>query len=269
MKKNNGDPINLYKEKILLEDKQKYNMEFNNCYNQTFNKRYNTTNDKYIKNGKYSWDNTFKYRDFTNWKNKQINSKSSNFLNRTYLKSTKYSSKKKKFRWHDGYGRELTAGGLLPYDENGIWVIGEKNKNGKVEWTDPGGKYKYEDCDIYTTISREFSEELYYSTVLSRFAILNIAKTHGPIYVNGHENKPVYICYPVNANILKIYGVNLSPNAFKYHREIAVNGNPNVPESYYNSIVLKHIPYFKLTQPKILYNMSYRLKSILRSAGVI
>ena len=33
--------------------------------------------------------------------------------------SRKHTKKKtpKKFRWHDGTGRELTAGGILPYDE--------------------------------------------------------------------------------------------------------------------------------------------------------
>ena len=55
---------------------------------------------------------------------------------------------KKKYRWFDGKGRQLTAGGILPYDDTGIWVIGEEDKSG-ITYTDAGGKYQFEDGDIY------------------------------------------------------------------------------------------------------------------------
>ena len=178
---------------------------------------------------------------------------------------------KKKFRWHDGQGRQLTAGGLLPYDDEGIWVIGEKKtKGGSLEWTDPGGKYKFEDCDIFTTVIREFSEELYHSTSISREDFLRIKDEHTPTYVNGHQNRPVYICYIVHISKLNECGVSLNPDLFKKNREKVISENPDVPPEYYSSVELKHISYKevegamqKLFQ-KSSITLSYRLKRILR-----
>jgi hypothetical protein len=167
----------------------------------------------------------------------------------------------KKFRWHDEQGRQLTAGGLLPYDDKGIWVIGEKKtKDSELEWTDTGGKYKFEDCDIYTTISREVSEELYYSSILSREAILKIKETHTPVYVNGHQSKPVYICYIVHIDILQKYGLYLDRDLFINYRNKAINSNPDVPPEYYSSIDLKHLTFESLN----FSPLSYRLKRILK-----
>ena len=167
----------------------------------------------------------------------------------------------KKFRWHDGKGRQLTAGGLLPYDDKGIWVIGEKKtKCGEIEWTDPGGKYKFEDCDIYTTISREFSEELYHSSSISRECILNIKNTNTPTYVNGHKGTPVYVCYIVHTNELKKYQVELDAELFLRYREKTLSGNPSVPTEYYSSVELRHILFTEIEN----VNLSYRLKRILK-----
>lgn len=182
---------------------------------------------------------------------------------------------KKRFRWHDGNGRQLTAGGILPYDDSGIWVVGEMKKNGDIEYTDPGGKYKFEDCDIYTTCSREFGEELYQSSTISREAVINIASTHQPVYVNGHRNCPVYICYVVHVDTLKNYGVDLSCSLFDAARQQTIISNPDVPKEYYNSVVLKHIIFSDLVSPMKLSDsrgepqfedvrLSYRLKRILK-----
>lgn len=167
----------------------------------------------------------------------------------------------RKFRWRDGKGRQLTAGGLLPYDDNGIWAIGEKKtKDGIIEWTDPGGKYKFEDCDIYNTIAREFSEELYYSANISRETILQIKDTQVPVYVNGHQSKPVYICYIVHVDKLEEYGIKLDPELFLDYREKALISNPDVPPEYYSSVELKYIPFENIEE----VTLSYRLRRILK-----
>ena len=167
----------------------------------------------------------------------------------------------KKFRWYDGNGRQLTAGGLLPYDDEGIWVIGEKKtKDGDIEWTDPGGKYKFEDCDIYTTITREFSEELYHSSTISRDCIMNIKENNTPTYVNGHQNKPVYVCYIVHTSELKQHGVKLDKDLFLKNRYQTLIGNPDVPPEYYSSVELKHISFSDIKNE----NLSYRLRRILK-----
>lgn len=179
-----------------------------------------------------------------------------------------YISFQKKFRYHDGHGRQLTAGGLLPYDDTGVWIVCEKKKGKDVEWTDPGGKYKFEDCDIHTTISREFCEEMYHSSSLTRSDILKISETHVPTYVNGHRNYPVYICYTVHTDELKNYGVEMNPELFLQYREKALRSNPDVPVEFYSSIELRHVTYqeletcmHKTSGPMVL---GYRLKRILR-----
>nr|QBK86520.1 MAG: hypothetical protein LCMAC102_03150 [Marseillevirus LCMAC102] len=186
--------------------------------------------------------------------------------------SSTTSKYKKKFKWDDSNGRHLTAGGLLPYDENGIWVIGEHQKNGTLEWTDPGGKYKFEDCDIYTTISREFCEELYHSAELTRSQVIKFASHNSPIYVNGSCNRPVYICYVIPLTELQEEGIHMNPVLFAQYRCNALRSNPDVPRDFYSSIELRHINFTELAQE--LYDnhksktssfiLSYRLKRILR-----
>ena len=142
-----------------------------------------------------------------------------------------------------------------------------------MEWTDPGGKYKFEDCDIYNTCAREFGEELYYSSTISRELMMDIVSTHRSVYVNGHNNKPVYICYVVHTDILKSYGVKLDPVKFLECREQAITYNPLVPNDYYNSVCLRHVNFSDITEkiyssshPNIdsVPGLSYRLKKILK-----
>jgi len=56
----------------------------------------------------------------------------------------------------------ISAGGLLFYDDQGIWVIKEQTPFG-VFFNDPGGKYQFEDTNINICIIREFHEETYFS----------------------------------------------------------------------------------------------------------
>lgn len=184
------------------------------------------------------------------------------------LPGPSYTPFQKKFRYHDGHGRQLTAGGLLPYDDTGVWIVCEKKKGKDTEWTDPGGKYKFEDCDIHTTISREFCEEVYHSTSLTRQDVIKISETHTPTYVNGHRNYPVYICYTVHTNELKKYNVEMNPELFLQCREKALQSNPDVPPEFYSSVELRHVTYQELEKcmhktsgPMVL---GYRLKRILR-----
>ena len=164
-----------------------------------------------------------------------------------------------KFRWHDGEGRKLSAGGILPYDKGGVWVIREKNKdNSKItEVTDMGGKYQFEDCDIFGTAAREFCEELYYSTLISRDDVELFS--HTPVYINGHDRRPAYVCYLIGVEELEACGAFLSIDAFDRKRQAALKSNPNVPSSYFSSLSLEYILYEDL----FYHKLSYRLKKIL------
>ena len=183
----------------------------------------------------------------------------------------------KKFRWHDGKGRQLTAGGLLPYDGLGVWLVGEQDRGGPVEWTDMGGRYEYEDGDIFKTIAREVGEELYHSAELLRRDIVYFSGRYPPVYVNGHQKLPVYICYPVPIAELLKKGFVLDPELFEENRRTVLSSNPMVPKNYYPTVVLRFFPYNILNRalegkeecPVLKFRLRRILKQFLPRIGKI
>lgn len=170
-----------------------------------------------------------------------------------------------KYKWSDGEGRLLSAGGLLPYDEHGVWVIEERRNGGPLEWNDIGGKYEPEDGDIYATISREFCEELYNSTdgcltrnILKRWVKSGMCKV---AYVNGYRKQPVYVAYCVNVGVLKTVGIKLDPEKFEKRRNKIILQNPHVPEVYYGAVKLRYILFDNI--PEECGKMSYRLRKVI------
>lgn len=163
-----------------------------------------------------------------------------------------------KYRWcdPDHQGIQLTAAGLLLYDEVGIWVVGEVEK-GSIIYTDPGGKYNFEDGDIYATVAREVGEETYHSLEISRKRLYELAATYPPTYVRGHHNFPVYACYVLPTNLF-----NVTPDIeeFNRRRQIVLQSNPRVPNGCYKAVELRRIPYYEInTTP-----LSFRLSRVLR-----
>src|SRR5271155_5670271 len=82
--------------------------------------------------------------------------------------SRKYQSKKesafqmkKKPCWNDPVtGRHFSAGGILLYDAQGFYLVGETSNSGIV-YSDIGGRYMPEDGNIWAAIRRELYEETY------------------------------------------------------------------------------------------------------------
>lgn len=146
------------------------------------------------------------------------------------------------YRWKDSHGNNLTAGGILPFDNNGVWVIREKRCK-EIVLSDIGGRYRAEDGDIYVTIAREFGEETYYSSFLTRDNIISIAQMYKPRYVTGYRKKPVYICYPVNVEVLSEMNIELSSKKFDEMRCKVISQNPDVPKDIYSSLKLEYIPH--------------------------
>ena len=179
-----------------------------------------------------------------------------------------------KFRWHDPDGRQLSAGGILPYDENGLWLIAEFDSQAEhgVSWKDIGGKYRFEDGDIYQTIAREFCEEVYNSAEITRKQILKIAKHYSPIYIDGHTGKPVYISYPVHISFLASIGIKLNPEEFLKMRKEILRSNPSVPPSYYLSFELKYMTYKEIAnslEGKDKLSLSSRLRSLIEQEPIL
>jgi len=188
---------------------------------------------------------------------------------RTPQQSAKKYSPRKKFRWHDpDSGHTFTAGGILFYDDHGVWVIGEKDKNGIV-YTDIGGRYAYEDGNIWTTIGRELREETYGLCEMFVSEIVTLAKKYPPVYVNGHDNRPVYICLVVPLSALSLYSrdhFSLNPTLFEIKRRKIISENPDVPVEYYSPCILTKLTFDELKDSS--FPLSYRLKRILKFSPV-
>jgi len=174
-----------------------------------------------------------------------------------------------RFRWKPTKDVALTAGGLLPYDKDGIWVIEEhsKRKPDQLEYTDLGGRYHFDDGDIYATIAREFNEEVYYSAEITRKQVLKISEISETIHIDGYQKKPVYACVLAPVFCLESMGIKMNPKQFLIRREIVLRQNPDVPKSYYRPLKLEYISHADIANN--LYTLSNRLKCILKESKVL
>lgn len=176
--------------------------------------------------------------------------------------------KKKKFSWDDGEGRRLNAGGLIFYDDEGVWVIGEDTSKGIV-YTDIGGKYSPDDGDIYQTIIREVMEESYYSIELNRgqlFEMIEKIGSTGKTYMYDNMGKPMYICFAINMDVAKEAGVSLSVPNFEKGRRYVFSHNKDYEEMY-RVLELRYITFEEMNMG--LAPCSYRLKTIVRHNQIL
>lgn len=149
----------------------------------------------------------------------------------------------KRFRYHDENGYQLTAAGITIIEEDGIWLIGEKSKSGKILYTDIGGRYEFADGDIYQTISREFNEELYHSCEITRSKIKELYPSSTKLYLRNNRKQPVYVTLVVN---IKDLGIKLSPQSFIECRKEVIKHNPTVTDSNYESVELRLFKYHEI-----------------------
>ena len=148
-----------------------------------------------------------------------------------------------KHRWHDGRGNEITAGGILAYDEGGFWAVLER-REGRDLLMDIGGKYECTDGDIWFTIARELCEETYHMAELTRGAVMDLALEPGALsYVTDNRGRPVYISLAVHTDALRKRGVVMSPADFRRCRERVVRDNPGAPPAAYPTTDLLYVPW--------------------------
>jgi hypothetical protein len=151
-----------------------------------------------------------------------------------------------KYRWADGCGNKITAGGVLVYDDQGVWVALER-RWGRTELTDIGGKCECTDCDIFFTIAREFCEETYHMAAITRQDVMNFAAVPGALaYVTNNRGRPVYASLSVHVDDLRRCGVEMSPETFNQNRELALQSNPTVPAEVYSTVALRYLPWAAL-----------------------
>lgn len=177
---------------------------------------------------------------------------------------------RKKFRWRDpASGTLFSAGGILFYDHEGFWTIAEATSRHDVEYTDPGGRYTFEDGSIYATIARELREESYGLCEILRSEVEDLASRYPPTLIYGGGSAatkaPAYMCLvvPVDAvrdlpNIQSRF--SLDPERYLTARAKTIAENPDTPASFYSPMMLRKILFTEVAK----YNLSYRLRRVLR-----
>lgn len=134
----------------------------------------------------------------------------------------------KKYFWCNG-DKRIYAGGIIFFDNHGIWVLKEMIRNSEL-YIDPGGKYHYEDCDIFGTIVREFCEETYYSYPLSKQDLEATVLNENIIETKCNTSGSYYLC------VLVFREDQFDTEIFHYNRNRALTENPFVPKSFYSSL---------------------------------
>lgn len=170
-----------------------------------------------------------------------------------------------KFTYQDEQGRKLHAGGILFYDDEGVWVIKEFFKD-SYRLSDPGGKYKFEDCNIFSTICREFCEETYFSCLFTYKDLIHLIDEKKCEFVFVCPDKtrtPTYLCILINLNNLPSFILNEETIVrFIQLRNKTLTENSLVPERYYSSFELKHLKYDEISKYSSFF--SFRLKQVFQ-----
>lgn len=180
----------------------------------------------------------------------------------------------KRYRWKGPEG-ELAAGGILIIDtvegEKGVWVLVEKSRRrgreNDVDYIDFGGKYDYNDCNIYATISREFREEVYNTDEIS-------VKTIKDLYHLSPSNRKAtmrlcrgqYVCLIVDRSLLP--PLTLNSEKVRQARVDAIQTNPNIHDRMYRTEDLMFLPLKDATKEPHLSRIAYRLGYILKKCDL-
>lgn len=172
-----------------------------------------------------------------------------------------------KIKWVDEKGRNLYAGGIIftdrVKDEDGIWTIIESDASGLVH-TDIGGRYDFNDGDIYATIARELREELYNCLEIPYSKIRDLPDS-ARVYTFGHQKQPVYLCMVVSAEEMGVKDILPNIDIQKARSEIVAH-NPDVPEFWYRTIDLVFLPFRAIRERECA--ISRRLGEIISESSL-
>ncbi len=176
------------------------------------------------------------------------------------------------YRGTDDSGYRLYAGGLIPYDDSGIWVITENVKNKSV-YSDAGGKYTPEDIDIFGCIAREWNEELYYTYEITRSMLLELLTFPRTIkkYLcdSNRSIQKRYLCMFVHTEDLeRLTGKMLSDVDIYANRKHAITSNVIAhKKGYYTTNEFLYIELPKNSE-KIQRESRNRLRVIMKDPKI-
>ena len=165
--------------------------------------------------------------------------------------------KKRMSRWKDENGNLIPAAGWIPFNSLGIWVIAEKWGKKKY-YTDIGGRYRFDDGDIWATIAREFSEETYQSTCLTRDDIISLLPFSRRYLLRDSRGKICYLCCMIPTGQLSLRNKKLDWRKFQERRKEVISTNPH---HTFRICELRFLSYEDLLSKR--YCLSIRLKKML------
>jgi len=168
-----------------------------------------------------------------------------------------------KLRWTDDQKRNLYAGGILLTDKidekEGFWIIAEHDLLNRLVYTDIGGRYDYNDGDIFGTITREFREETYNQTQILYKDVIKSDLMR--IYIKGYNKAPVYLCIVAPIEKLGLNREDLQNIDIQQARNKIIKSNQNIPEKWYRTREFKFISLEDIKNDVFL--ISKRLQEIL------
>lgn len=173
--------------------------------------------------------------------------------------------------WLDSNGRKFSAGGILIGDAEGLYLVGEVEK-GVVSYGDIGGRYMFEDCNIWATIRRELYEETYGIVDVLVKDIKGMVgnnlitiDSHGSTLKSFNYTIPPapgcgysYMCMVVHSDRVPAIYEALNEKTFTHNREITISES-SVPEHLYTPIHIRKIRYADLKS----VNLSHRMRALL------
>lgn len=188
----------------------------------------------------------------------------------------KEEKKSIKYKYFSPDGAKLAAGGIFFYEEingvKGIWLLKEKEEfsnyedesDEKIIYTDFGGKYDYNDGDIYATISREFREETYNNYEITYKKIKSLPDDC-KISVEGYDGKiPVYVCFACHISfVIENNGESFSSDKIKRSRIEVERTNPTIPKNWYRTIDISFLPLDNIRRGD--YKLSNRITAVLKN----
>lgn len=167
---------------------------------------------------------------------------------------------KGKYWWNDNNTAVAAGGILIVNGDEGFWALEEMcKKNSNTEYSDFGGKYHYDDCDIYATISREFREETYNTDEIPYSKVKELAMKGFVVKVIDDK----YYCLVVDRKELD---VKLSSDELKNAKNKTIASN-NFNKFFYRSVGIEYILYSDL--PKVQHKLAFRLVEVLKAIGKI
>jgi hypothetical protein len=149
---------------------------------------------------------------------------------------------------------DLTGGGIIPYDNKGMWLLSEKRKDKKM-LSDAGGKYRFEDVDIFGCMAREWNEETYFTSEIRRRDVLTLLEKHRTklSYSRCNTGKIVYVTYFFHVEDLKELNIILpTKEQFIESRNFAISKNKN--STAYSSLSLDYYELKELKENRLACN---------------